>query len=70
MEEIKKDDGSLGFLDIPREKDGYFNCPTTNQQKIVNTSFWIVDIQEHVNTKQNSKHLLKTILKKGVYGKL
>lgn len=61
MEEIKKDDGSLGFLDIPREKDGYFNCPTTNQQKIVNTSFWIIDIQEHVTTKQGEDRTLVLI---------
>jgi len=57
----KKDDGSLSFLNIPREENGYFNCATTTQQKIVNTSFWIIDIQEHVNTKQGEDRTLVLI---------
>lgn len=61
MEDKIKDDGSLAFLNIPREKDGYFNCPITNQQKLVNTSFWIVDIQEHIKTKQGEDRTLVLI---------
>ena len=60
MDEIK-DDGSLNFLAIPREENGFFNCPTTNQQKIVNTSFWVVDIQEHIKTKQGEDRTLVLI---------
>ena len=34
MDEIK-DDGSLNLLAIPREENGFFNCPTTNQQNAI-----------------------------------
>lgn len=41
MEENKKpDDGSLAFLNIPRdESNRSFNCDETTQSKLVNTSF-------------------------------
>jgi len=54
----KEDDGSLSCLNIKREENGYFNCAVTNQQKLVNTSFWIVDIQEHIKTKQGEDRML------------
>lgn len=57
----KEDDGTLSCLNIKREENGYFNCPATNQQKLVNTSFWIVDIQEHVKTKQGDDRTLVLI---------
>ena len=48
----KKDDGSLDFLNIPRnEASRSFNCPIVNQSKIVNTSFWVVDYIENVSTR-------------------
>ena len=37
----KEDDGSLAFLNIPRdENSGSFNCDETTQSKLVNTTFW------------------------------
>lgn len=47
-----KDDGSLSFLNIPRdEKSRSFNCEQTSQSKLVNTTFWVVDFLEKVPTK-------------------
>lgn len=46
------DDGSLGFLNIPRNANSRsFNCSETTQSKLVNTSFWVVDFLEDVPTK-------------------
>ena len=43
-ENTKTDDGSLAFLNIPRdEKSRSFNCDETTQSKLVNTSFWVCD---------------------------
>lgn len=51
--EQKVDDGSLAFLNIPRDENNRsFNCDETSQSKIVNS---------------DSKHLLKTILKTEFY---
>lgn len=51
MEECK-DDGSLEFLKIPRDKSSRsFNCDETTQSKLVNTTFWVVDFIENVPTK-------------------
>lgn len=50
MEE--KDDGSLAFLNIPRDENNRsFNCDATSQSKLVNTSFWVVDFIEDVDTR-------------------
>lgn len=55
MEDLKNnktDDGSLAFLNIPRdEKSRSFNCDETTQSKLVNTSFWVVDYIEDVPTR-------------------
>ncbi len=55
------DDGSLTFLKIEPEKGSrHFNCPETNQQKLINLSFWIVDYIEDVKTKfGNNRFLVK-----------
>lgn len=38
------DDGSLAFLNIPRDENNRsFNCDETSQSKLVNTTFWVVD---------------------------
>lgn len=60
-----KDDGSLGFLKIPRDESSrYFNCSETTQQKLINTQFW------GWAKYSNSNKLLTTILKKEVYEKI
>jgi hypothetical protein len=55
------DDGSLGFLKIEPDKNSrHFNCPETNQQKLINTSFWVIDYLENVKTKfGNNRFLVK-----------
>ena len=50
MEETK-DDGSLACLKIPIDKDStFFNCRETSQQKILNTTFWVVGFITGVKT--------------------
>lgn len=50
--EQREDDGSLAFLNIPRdESNRSFNCDETTQSKIVNTTFWVVDFLEEVPTR-------------------
>lgn len=52
MDTIKEDDGSLAFLNIPRnEESRSFNCEETTQSKLVNTSFWIVDFLTDIPTR-------------------
>lgn len=55
------DDGSLAFLKIqPDASSRHFNCPETNQQKLINISFWIIDYLEDVKTKfGNNRFLVK-----------
>ena len=49
---MNNDDGSLAFLNIPRdEKSRSFNCEQTSQSKLVNTTFWVVDFLERVPTR-------------------
>ena len=51
MEE-RVDDGSLDFLNIPRDENNRsFNCDETTQPKLMNTTFWVVDFIEDVPTK-------------------
>ncbi len=46
------DDGSLAFLNIPRDESSRsFNCDETTQSKLVNTQFWVVDFIEDVQTR-------------------
>lgn len=48
----KEDDGSLAFLNIPRDENSRsFNCDETTQSKLVNTTFWGVDFIEEVPTR-------------------
>lgn len=48
----RQDDGSLAFLQIPRDENSRsFNCDETTQSKLVNTTFWVVDFIEEVPTK-------------------
>lgn len=48
----KEDDGTLAFLNIPRNKASRsFNCDTTTQQKLVNTQFYVCDFLEDVPTR-------------------
>lgn len=50
MENI--DDGTLSFLNIPRnENSRSFNCSETTQSRLVNTSFWVFDFIEEVPTR-------------------
>lgn len=47
-----EDDGSLAFLQIPRDENSRsFNCDETTQSKLVNTTFWVVDFIEEVPTR-------------------
>ena len=47
-----EDDGSLDFLQIPRDENSRsFNCPETTQSKIVNTTFWVTDFLDEVPTR-------------------
>ena len=57
----QKDDGSLAFLNIaPDPANKHFNCSETTQQKLVNTSFWVIDYIENVKTKfGESRFLIK-----------
>lgn len=48
----EKDDGSLAFLNIPRDENSRsFNCKDVSQSKLVNTSFWLIDFLEDVPTR-------------------
>jgi hypothetical protein len=59
--DTKQDDGSLSFLAIPSDANSrHFNCTETNQQKLINTSFWVCDYLEDVKTKfGNNRFLVK-----------
>lgn len=47
-----EDDGSLAFLNIPRDENSRsFNCDETTQSKLVNTQFWVVDFIENIETR-------------------
>lgn len=48
----KEDDGSLDFLNIPRDENNRsFNCNETTQSRLVNTTFWLFDFIENVPTR-------------------
>lgn len=48
----KVDDGSLAFLNIPRDENSRsFNCKDVSQSKLVNTTFWLVDFLEDIPTR-------------------
>ncbi len=47
-----EDDGSLAFLNIPKNEDTKtFNCDIITQQKLVNTTFWVFGFFEEIPTK-------------------
>lgn len=47
-----KDDGSLSFLNIPRNVSSRsFNCDITTQNKLSGETFWILDFIEDVPTR-------------------
>lgn len=47
-----EDDGTLGALKIPVDKDSrYFNCSEINQQRLLNLSFWVINYISGVKTK-------------------
>lgn len=49
---MNNDDGTLGFLNIPRDSNSRsFNCEETTQSRLVNTSFWVLDFIEDVPTR-------------------
>ena len=56
------DDGSLSSLGIPRDENNrHFNCPEIGQQRLINTTFFIVDIIADVKTKYGSDRMLVKI---------
>jgi hypothetical protein len=56
------DDGSLSFLKIEPDKNSrHFNCSEITQQKLINTSFWIIDYLEDIKTKFGSNRFLVKI---------
>lgn len=61
IEEIlENDDGTLAFLHIPRDENNRsFNCDQTNQQKLVNTTFWVVDYIDNIHTKYGDQMLIR-----------
>ena len=65
-----EDDGSLAFLQIPRDENNRsFNCDTTKHSKLLNTQFWVVDFLENIPTrfskaKQSEGQTLVKIKKK------
>lgn len=51
-QKTNNDDGSLAFLNIPRDENNRsFNCDETTQSKLVNTTFWVCDFLEDVPTR-------------------
>ena len=63
--EQRPDDGSLAFLKIqPDANNRHFNCPETNQQKLINLSFWVVDYLDDIKTKYGAnRNLVKVKFK-------
>lgn len=56
------DDGSLAALNIaPDENNKHFNCSETTQQKLINTTFWVVDYIDGVKTKFGESRFLVKI---------
>lgn len=54
------DDGSLAFLQIPSDASRrQFNCPEVTQQKLVNTTFWLIDFYDNIKTKYGMRMLIK-----------
>lgn len=59
MEEII-DDGGLGCLNIPVNKDlKRFNNKVITQQELINRTFWVIDYFTNVKTKYGLQYLVK-----------
>lgn len=62
IENKENDDGTLAFLNIPNDPNSkQFNCPETTQQKLVNTSFYVIDFLEDMKTKFGDGRVLVKI---------
>lgn len=60
--DTKQDDGSLSFLEIEPDKSSRrFNCQETTQQKLINTSFWVIDYLDDIKTKFGDNRFLVKI---------
>lgn len=56
------DDGSLAFLNIaPDETNKHFNCQETNQQQLINKTFWLCDFIKGQTTKYGSDRYIVLI---------
>ena len=52
MENTKNDDGSLAFMNIPKQEDNkHFHCAKISQSDLVDKEFWILDYQDNIQTK-------------------
>lgn len=59
MTQNYNDDGSLAFLKIEPDKNfKRFNCSETTQQKLINTSFWLIDYIDDIKTKHGEGRFL------------
>jgi hypothetical protein len=62
MENKIEDDGSLACLNIDvAAETRQFNCAIVAQQKIVNTTFYVLDIIDKVKTKHGDDRMLVKI---------
>lgn len=56
------DDGSLNFLNIPKDEHNVqFHCEQIRISKIVNTTFWVRDILDGVQTRHGEGRMLVMI---------
>ena len=57
--EAQQDDGSLAFLGIAPDKNNrHFSCAEVTQQKLTNTTFYVVDYVENIKTKYGENRFL------------
>lgn len=55
-QELTEDDGSLAFLNIPRDENSRsMKGEEVKQSKIINTSFWVFDFIEDVPTRYSKQ---------------
>lgn len=55
----KGDDGSLSFLNIPPDTSRkVFDCKETNQGRLSNMTFWILDYYADIKTRNGDKYLV------------
>jgi len=64
MENNIEDDGGLACLGIDiTSETRHFNCSVITQQKLTNTSFYVLDFIENVKTKHGDDRMLVKIKK-------